>query len=112
MKRIATIVLILASLAGTLAAQKTQTREGREQRFRDEIAKAKWLLVTKDDDGEPYHIDSLSMSRVMSTVVFATKSTKRGTIEYNKGHWRLYQRPVRRLHSDGIEPRRERTSRC
>ena len=84
MKRIVTTFLILASLVGVVAAQKTQTPAEREQGFRNDIGKAKWVLVTKDEDGEPYYIDSLTMGRVMSTVIFATKSSKRGTIEYSK----------------------------
>lgn len=84
MKRIAATILILSSLAGSIAAQKAQTREEREQRFRAAIGKAKWFLVTKDEDGKPYYIDSLTMGRAVSTVVFTTKSSKRGTIEYNK----------------------------
>lgn len=84
MKRISTIILILATAVIGAAQAKKQTAAEREEMFRQQIPKAKWVVVTRDEDAEPYYVDSLTMSRLMSTVVFITKSEKRGTIEYNK----------------------------
>lgn len=84
MKKIATIILLLAVPLAASAQTKRQTLKEREEAFRQEIATAKWVLFTRTDEGEPYYINSLTMSRFMSTVIFTTKREKRGTIEYGK----------------------------
>lgn len=77
--------MILFTLFVTSAfSQKKQTPAEREEAFRKEITRAKWQQIAKTDEGETYYINTLTMTRVVSTVIFTTMMEKRGTAEYNK----------------------------
>jgi hypothetical protein len=79
-------ILLLGAVALIAAAATAQnkTPEQRDEFFKKEIAAAKWVFVTDDEDGMHYHIDSLTMNRVMSIVTFIYKTEKRGTVSYVK----------------------------
>ncbi|MFN6962373.1 MAG: hypothetical protein ACK4S4_01270 [Pyrinomonadaceae bacterium] len=78
----AVFVLVAASAA---AAAQGMDKERRTEMFRREIAKAKWVPFAKDDGGDAYFVDSLTMKRFAGTVVvFLVKQEKKDGIEYTK----------------------------
>lgn len=83
MKGLLIICFVFAAIIS--ASGQVSTKENRDRMFKKEIAKAKWVLVTKDETGIPFYVDSLTMGRFMnSVVIFLIKSEKKDAIEYTK----------------------------
>ena len=70
-------------LAVAAFAQEKDAKQ-RTDMFKREVAKADWKFLSKEG-GASYFVDSLTMKRMMNTVVvFLVKSEAEGNIEYTK----------------------------
>jgi hypothetical protein len=83
MKNLLLTVACLFVLAGAAFSQEKDAKQ-RTEMFRQEITKADWKFFLQED-GASYYVDSLTMKRMMNTVVvFLVKSETKENIEYTK----------------------------
>lgn len=83
MKALITSFLLLTAFSGIKA--QSMTKEGRTELLKQEIAKADWIFVAKDDDSS-FYVDSLTMKRFGgSIVIFLVRREKKDSdVEYTK----------------------------